>query len=345
MRMNNLGRTGLKVTELCLGTMTWGRQNTEDEAHAQIDYALDAGLNFMDTAEIYAIPPTKETYGKTESIIGNWFKKSGKRDKWILATKAAGGGSYWIRGGSVPGAKTLNEAVDGSLKRLQTDYVDLYQVHWPWRGHYHFESGWTFRPETQDKAKVEASLLEILQAMDALIKAGKVLHFGLSNESAWGICKWLQLADKHGLPRAASIQNEYNLLRRSFDHDLAELSHHEDVGLMAYSPLGAGVLSGKYLDGARPRGSRGDISNGMYRHNEYSEPAIRSYVNLAKDHGWDPNQMALAFVLSRPFTMSAILGATSIEQLKIDIAAADKPLDEETLGGIASLHRCYPRTL
>jgi len=345
MKLNELGRSGLQVTEICLGTMTWGRQNTEAEGHAQIDYALNAGINFMDTAEMYAIPPTPETYGKTETIIGNWFKKNGKRDKWILASKIGGGNTRWIRDGKRPDAKSLRVAVEDSLKRLQTDYIDLYQIHWPNRGHPHFENYWSYDPFKQDTDDSVANMLEVLQAADELIKEGKIRHLGVSNETAWGIMQYLKLAETHDLPRLVSTQNEYNLLRRLFDHDLAEVAHHEGVGLLAYSPLGAGVISGKYLDGALPAGTRGAITNGIYRHNEYSEPAIRCYVNLARDHGLDVNQMAISFCLSRKFMTSVIIGATSLEQLKTDIAAADVKLDDEVLRGIASIHRRYPRTV
>jgi len=345
MKKNKLGRTGIEVTEICLGTMTWGHQNTEADAHAQIDYALEQGINFMDTAEMYAVPPSAETFGKTETYIGSWFKKTGQRDKWILASKISGGHRPWVRNGDRPTISSMREAVEGSLKRLQTDHIDLYQIHWPWRGHYHFEGYWDYDPSTQDRETATAQLLEILEGADALIKEGKIRHLGLSNETAWGIMKYLGLSETHGLPRVASVQNEYSLLRRLFDHDLAEIAHHEDVGLLAYSPLGAGVISGKYLGGALPEGTRGAITGGIYRHNEFSEPAIRCYINLARDHGLDICQMALAFALSRPFLTSLIIGATSMDQLKSDIGAADIVLNEEALRGIAALNRRFPRTI
>jgi len=345
MKFNTLGRTDIKVSQICLGTMTWGRQNSELEAHEQIDYALEAGLNFMDTAEVYAIPPSAETYGKTEAIIGSWFKKTGKRDQWVLASKIGGGNTSWIRDGSRPSATTIRQALEGSLKRLQTDYIDVYQVHWPWRGHYHFENSWIYDPSSQNTEETLASMVEILETMNELIKEGKIRHFGLSNETAWGISQFTRLAEQHGLPRVVSVQNEYSVLRRLFDHDLAEVAQHENVGLLAYSALAAGAITGKYLDGAMPEGSRGSISGGLYRNNEFSEPAIRCYMNLARDHGLDVAQMAIAFVLSRPFLTSVIIGATSMEQLKTNIAAENIVLDSEVLRGIESIYRRYPRTI
>ncbi len=345
MKKNKLGRTDVEVTEICLGTMTWGQQNSEAEAHAQIDYALEQGVNFMDTAEMYAVPPSAETYGKTEEYIGSWFKNTGKRDQWVLASKMAGPGRPWVRDGARPTIATMREAVENSLKRLQTDHIDLYQIHWPTRGHYHFENYWDYDANIQNRETAVEQLQEILEGADTLIKEGKIRHLGLSNETAWGIMKYLSLSETHGLPRVVSVQNEYSLLRRLYDHDLAELSHHEDVGLLAYSPLAAGVISGKYLGGALPEGTRGAWTGGIYRHNEFSEPAIRCYMNLARDHGLDVCQMALAFALSRPFMTSVIIGATSMEQLKSDIGAADITLDEQALRGIASLHRRFPRTV
>lgn len=345
MKMNKLGRTDLNVSEICLGTMTWGGQNSEAEAHAQIDYALEQGINFMDTAELYAVPPTAETYGKTEEHIGTWLKKTGKRDKWIIATKVAGPGHDWIGGGKSISKAKITEAIEGSLQRLQTDYVDLYQLHWPNRGTYHFERSWTFDASTQPTQSTLDNMHEVLEALDGLVKAGKIRHFGLSNESGWGIMQYLRLSDQHNLPRPVSVQNEYSLLRRLFDLDLSEITRHEDVGLLAYSPLAAGALSGKYLDGAMPEGSRGAISKGMYRYSEYSAPAIRCYVNLARDHGLDPCQMAIAFCLTQFFMTSVIIGATSLDQLKTDIGGAGITLDEDVLQGIASIHRRYPRTI
>lgn len=345
MKFNNLGRTDVKVTEVCLGTMTWGRQNSEEDAHAQIDYALEAGINFMDTAEIYAIPTNPETYGKTESYIGSWFKKTGKRDQWILASKIVGSGPKWVRDGGPITKTSIREAIEGSLTRLQTDYIDLYQLHWPNRGHYHFDNSWTYDPSNQDTKDSLANMREVLETLNELVKEGKIRHVGLSNETAWGISQYLKIAEDNNLPRIASVQNEYSLLRRLFDHDLAEVTQHEQVGLLAYSALAAGALSGKYLNGAMPAGSRGDISGGIYRNNEFSQPAIRCYMNLARDHGLDVCQMAIAFVLSRPFLTSVIIGATTLDQLKVDIASADVTLNADVLRGIESIFRRYPRTI
>ena len=345
MKTRPLGRTGITVTELCLGTMTWGTQNTEAEGHTQIDRALDAGITFMDTAEVYAVPGTPQSYGSTETIIGNWFRATGKRDKWVLATKISGGPNQpWIRNGTHPNATTIRTALEDSLRRLKTDYVDLYQIHVPARGHFHFDRSWAFSAATQDKAAVAANLEEVLQTLGALVKEGKIRALGVSNDSAWGITHLVSLAERLGLPRLASVQNEYNLIRRHFDLDLAEVSHHEDVGLMAYSPLAAGTLTGKYLDGAVPPGSRADVQ-GMWRQNIHSEAAIAAYVDLARRHGLDPAQMAIAFCLTRPFMTSVIIGATKMEQLETNIAAASLTLAPEVLEGIETIHRRFPRPI
>lgn len=345
MKFNKLGRTGLEVSEICLGTMTWGHQNSEAEAHAQIDYALESGLNFIDTAEMYAVPPSAETYGKTEEMIGNWFKKTGKRDKWILASKVAGGGRPWVRDGAAPSGATVGIAVEDSLKRLQTDYLDLYQIHWPIRPHYNFENYWTFKPEANDPEKSRAHIAEMLEALSALVKQGKIRHIGISNETAWGLMQYLTIAEQRDLVRIASIQNEYSLLRRHFDHDLAETCLYEDVGLLAYSPLASGVLTGKYLDGAMPEGTRGQIMGGLFRNTENAQEMTRAYINLAKDHELDPIQMALAFCTSRPFMTSTIIGATSMDQLKTNIGAADVTLSAELLESIDILHRDQARPI
>jgi len=344
MKYKKLGRTDVEVSEICLGTMTWGNQNTEAEAHAQIEYALDRGINFIDTAEAYPIPPDARRRGRTEEYIGTWFKKTGKRDSWILASKVAGKGGI-ARNGRPIDKNSITEAVEESLRRLQTDHIDLYQLHWPNRGHYHFEGGWDFRPETQNHDETIANMRDVLETLDGLVRAGKIRHVGLSNESAWGIMQYLRLAEENGWPRIVSVQNEYSLLRRQYDLDLAELAHHEGIGLLAYSTLAAGAISGKYLDGAMPPGSRGAVSGGIWRHNEFSVPAIHCYINLARDYGLDVCQMAIAFALNRPFMTSVIIGATSMDQLKTDIAAADITLDADILRGIDALNRRFPRTL
>jgi aryl-alcohol dehydrogenase-like predicted oxidoreductase len=344
MKYNPLGRTGISVSEICLGTMTWGSQNSEQEAHEQLDYAFSQGVNFVDTAELYPTTPlSPETYGDTERFIGTWMKARGNRDKVVLASKVAGPGRPYIRGGAPMSRAGILQAIDDSLARLKTDYIDLYQLHWPNRGHYHFRNAWSYDPSKQDREKVAAELLEAVETVGDLMKAGKVRALGLSNETAWGTMQMLKHAEEKGLPRVASIQNEYNLLYRAYDLDLAELSHHEEVGLLAYSPLAAGLLTGKYLDGARPEGSRltknGDLGG---RYQPHQEPAVRAYVELAKENGIDPAQMALAFCLTRPFMASVIIGATSMEQLKTDIAAADLTLSADVMNGIRRIHRLYP---
>ncbi|MFC3703913.1 aldo/keto reductase [Devosia honganensis] len=345
MQFKTLGRTDLRVTDICLGTMTWGSQNTQDEGHAQIAMARDAGINFMDTAEVYAVPGSPQTSGRTETIIGNWFAAHKDRDRWVLATKIAGGGSAHIRGGRRPDAASLREALEGSLRRLQTDYVDLYQIHWASRGHYHFDNYWHYAPHEQDTGRVLADMEEVLDTLGALVREGKIRHFGVSNETAWGITQWLRLAHEKNLPRLVSVQNEYSLLRRIFDHDLAEISHHENVGLLAYSPLAAGLLTGKYFDGATPAGSRKDYQKGMWRLTEHSERAAKAYHEVAARHGLDPVQMAIAFCRSRPFVTSTLIGATSIDQLTTVLGAAELALSPAVLADIEAVHRRHPRPI
>ncbi|MEC9462377.1 MAG: aldo/keto reductase [Pseudomonadota bacterium] len=344
MKMNRLGRTDILISEICLGTMTWGSQNTREEAYEQMDYALDHGVNFFDTAELYPTTPlSAETYADTERLIGDWFEKTGKRDKVVLATKVAGPGRPYIREGKPITGAVVREAVDASLNRLKTDYIDLYQIHWPNRGHFHFRGAWSYNPFKQDRSKASADIAEILEALGDCVKAGKLKAIGLSNETTWGTQKYLTLAEAKGLPRVATIQNEYNLLYRHYDLDLAELSHHEDVGLLAYSPLAGGILSGKYLDGKKPAGSRGSINGGIGgRLVPQQEAATRAYVELARANGLDPSAMALAFCLTRPFMASVIIGATTMDQLKVNIGAADLKLSDEVLQEIAKIHRQYP---
>ncbi len=344
MKQNTLGRTDMSVSEICLGTMTWGTQNTEAEAHEQMDYAVEQGVNFFDTAELYPTTPVSaETQGRTEEHIGTWFQKTGKRKDIILATKVAGSGRDYIRGGREIDAASIREAVESSLTRLKTDYIDLYQVHWPNRGTYHFRGTWGFDASTQNTEKTLAEITEKLETLDELVKAGKIRAIGLSNESAWGTQKYIDIAEANSLPRVASIQNEYNLLYRPFDLDLAEVAHHENVGLLAYSPLAGGILTGKYQNGARPAGSRASINEHIGgRLQPLQEAPVKAYLELAYEHGIDPAQLAIAFTLSRPFMAASIIGATTMEQLKVDIAAADVKLSDEVLKGIADIHRQYP---
>lgn len=344
MKYNTLGRTGISVSEICLGTMTWGTQNTEAQAHEQMDYAIENGVNFFDTAELYPTTPVSaETQGLTEDYIGTWFEKTGKRSEVILATKIAGSGRPYIRNGRDIDAVGIREAVDTSLKRLRTDYIDLYQIHWPNRGTYHFRGVWGFDASGQDTNRTLAEINEKLETLGELVKAGKIRAIGLSNESAWGTQKYIDLAEAKGLPRVASIQNEYNLLYRSFDLDLAEVAHHENVGLLAYSPLAGGILTGKYQNGARPAGSRGTINTDIGgRLQPLQEVPVKAYLDLAAQHGLDAAQLAIAFTLTRPFMASCIIGATTMEQLKTDIAAKDVTLSDEVLKAVAAIHRQYP---
>jgi aryl-alcohol dehydrogenase-like predicted oxidoreductase len=348
MKFNPLGRTGISVSEICLGTMTWGSQNSEAEAFEQMDFAIDQGINFIDTAELYPTTPgTEENQGSTETIIGNWMQARANRDRIILATKAAGPGRPHLRGGSALDGKTMLTALDDSLARLKTDYVDLYQIHWPNRGHYHFRQAWHYHPEKQaPKAEIIDNIHQCLEALGRVVKAGKVRAIGLSNETVWGAMHFLKLADEHGLPRIASVQNEYNLLYRPHDLDFAELSHHEDVGLLAYSPLAAGLLTGKYLGGAKPAGSRASINGDLAgRLQPHQEPAVRAYLDIASRAGLSLPAMAIAWVRTRPFTTSAIIGATSMEQLKTAIRAKDVTIDEALAKEIRSVIRQYPMAI
>lgn len=343
MQYRILGKTDLKVSLIGLGTMTWGRQNSQDEGFEQMDYALERGINFFDTAEMYAIPPTAETYGKTETIIGNWFAARNNRDKVILASKIAGPGLAWIRQGKNRiDRKNIVEAVEASLKRLQTDYIDLYQLHWPNRGSYHFGQSWGYDPNF-NPSEIEENFLETLQTLDELIKAGKIRHVGLSNETAWGTMKWLQLAEQHNLPRMMSIQNEYSLLCRYFEPDLHELALAEQCGLLAWSPLTRGMISGKYLEGKMPEGSRLSIETRKeHRARPQTDAAIRAYIELAQAHNIDVCQMAIAFVNSRPFVTSTLIGATTMEQLETDIDAIDMTLSKELLAAIEMVREDHP---
>jgi len=343
MEYRLLGSSGIKVSAICLGTMTWGKQNTQAEGFEQIDYALDQGINFIDTAELYAVPPEAETYGATETIIGNWLKQSGRRDEIILASKVCGPTDWCphIREGkSRLDRKNMFAAVDESLKRLQTDYLDLYQVHWPDRTTNYFGKLGFEAPEEES----DIPILDTLQALAELVKSGKVRHIGISNETAWGAMRYLHLSETMGLPRIISIQNPYNLLNRSYEIGLAEVSYREQVGLLAYSPLAFGTLSGKYVDGTMPEGSR--LSLFSDRYSRYSNPegisATQRYVELARRHGINPAQMALAFVNSRPFVASNIIGATTLEQLKENIDSIQIPLSDELLADIEAIHTSQP---
>jgi len=323
--------------------MTWGWQNTQDEGFEQMDYALEHGINFFDTAEMYAIPPSEERYGTTETIIGNWFASRSNRDKVILASKIAGPGLPWIReGNNYINKENIIQAVEDSLTRLKTDYIDLYQLHWPNRGSYHFGKTWGFNPKFNPKIE-EDNFVEVLHTLQGLIQEGKIRHAGLSNETAWGISKWLQLAKEHNLPRMASIQNEYSLLCRHFEPDLSEIALHEDCGLLAWSPLARGILSGKYLNGARPEGARLTMeTRPEHRVGEAIDNSTEKYIDLAQRNNLDPCQMALAYVNSRPFVSSTLIGATTIEQLKSNIDSISVTLSDEVLNEIEEIRRTQP---
>jgi aryl-alcohol dehydrogenase-like predicted oxidoreductase len=340
MELRQLGRTDLHVSAICLGTMTWGQQNTEAEGHAQMDYALGQGINFFDTAEVYSIPPAPETQGSTERIIGSWFKARGNRDKIILATKVAGRGEMtWLRGAPTElNASNILAAVEGSLKRLQTDYIDLYQLHWPDRPLPLFaDRTTTFRSLNEGP---ENPIEEIIEVLGRLVKDGKVRHIGLSNETSWGTMRFLGAAEAGKGPRVVSIQNAYNLLNRTFEIGLAEIALREQVGLLAYSPLAQGYLTGKYQRGARPAGARTTLFGRGQRYEKPGvETAIDKYLDLAREFGLDPAQMALAFVTSRPFVTSNIIGATTLEQLKTDIDSVYVKLAPDIEKRIDALHQ------
>ncbi|WP_395664687.1 aldo/keto reductase [Methylocella sp.] len=341
MELRRLGRTDLKVSAICLGTMTWGQQNDEADGHAQLDYAFGHGVNFLDTAEMYAIPPKPETQGTTERIIGSWLAARKNRDKVILATKVSGRGSAnWLREGGATtelDAKNIRFAVEGSLRRLQTDYIDLYQLHWPDRPLPLFaERTTTFHGLRRGpEHPIEATL----EALDDLVRAGKVRHVGLSNETSWGTMRFLAAAEAGRGPRVASIQNAYNLVNRTFEIGLAEIALREDVGLLAYSPLAQGYLTGKYQGGARPPGARTTLFGRGQRYEKPGvEEAIDAYLALAREFGLDPAQMALAFVTSRPFVTSNIIGATTMAQLEADIASIDVNIPPELEDRINAIH-------
>ncbi len=344
MRQIRLGATDLGVSAICLGTMTWGTQTPEDGAHDQIDLAAERGVNFMDTAEMYPVNPIrKETVGRTEEIIGNWIAKGGRRDDWVIATKIAGEGGLARDKDEVIDGPTIRKALEASLRRLRTDHVDLYQFHWPNRGSYMFRQNWAYDPSKQDRAAVIANMEDCLATLSALVAEGKIRHWGLSNESAWGMAQWLRLADQGAGPRPASIQNEYSLLCRLYDTDLAELGHNEAVTLLAFSPAGAGLLSGKYAGDVIPAGSRREQNPNLGgRITPRVWEAVSAYLGIAARAGLDPVQMALAWTLTRPFPIVPIAGATTCGQLENALVAADLTLGEDVLAEIAAAHKAHP---
>ena len=345
MKYRKLGTTGLDVSVICLGTMTFGEQNTQQDGFDQMDYAFERGVNFFDTAELYAVMPRKETYGKTEEIIGNWFKEKQNRDKIILASKIASksDGLEWIRGGAEKlgfDKANMNAAIDASLKRLKTEYIDLYQLHWPERKIPRFGQ----LDYKYDPADNWTSIEEVLYNLNELVKAGKILHVGLSNETPWGMMKFLQVSKEKNLPRMMSIQNVYSLVNRVFDIAHSEVSIAENLGLLAYSPLAGGRLSGKYIGGANPKNARYTLWPRRFsrHHTERGEIAIEKYVNLSKKYGIAPSTFANAFVNNRPFVTSNIIGATSMDQLKENIDSIDIVLSDETFLEIEDIHLANP---
>jgi len=343
MRTIPLGSTDIEVSQLCLGTMTFGTQTSEADAHAQLDASLDAGINFVDTAEAYPVNPmTAETAGLTETIIGNWIAESGRRDDIVLATKVAGQGGT-KRNGAPISAEGIREAVEGSLQRLQTDYIDLYQLHWPNRGLYAFRRNWSYDPSSQVKAETIEHMESVLGELKAQVDAGRIRHVGLSNETAWGTMQWLSAAERVGGPRMETVQNEYSLMYRLYDTDMAEVSHNEQVTLLAYSPLAVGLLTGKYTGGAVPELSRMTLSPELGgRRNDRSIEIAQKYVDIAHRHGLHPVHMALAFVCQRPYPVSPIFGATNIDQLQVILDGKDVVLSDEVSAEIASVWRGNP---
>ena len=345
MKYRKLGHTDIEVSLIGLGTMTWGEQNTEADAHEQLDFALSQGVNLVDTAEMYPVPPKAETQGRTEAYIGSWLARTRRRNEIVLASKVSGPSNDPKRPGHIRDGNTrldrknLTEALDASLKRLQTDYLDLYQLHWPDRSTTTF--GRRGYPWKNDSHTVPIE--ETLGVLQDFVKAGKVRHVGVSNETPWGVAQYLKFAETRDLPRIVSIQNPYNLLNRTYENGLSEFSHLEGVGLLAYSPLAMGVLAGKYLDGARPEGARLTL---FTRFDRYSNPQAQSaaaeYVKVARDHGLSPATMALAFVNQQPFVTSNLIGATRLDQLKENIASVEVELSEDVLEAIQAVHRKQP---
>ncbi len=348
MLYSPLGRSGIDVSRVCLGIMTWGMQNSQTDADKQIAYALDKGVNFIDTAEMYAVPPSPDTYGKTEEIIGNWLARNkDKRDNLVIATKIAGNGLPWVRDAGDITRQAIVDAVDASLKRLQTDVIDLYQLHWPNRTSPHFGKQWPgmVRFSEADTEQDIAGMLDILEALNDCVKAGKIKHCGLSDDTPWGISQYLRLSEQHNLPRMVSIQNEFSLLHAKDWPYLIEQCIHEDIAYLPWSPLGGGMLSGKYLNGARPEGSRWTLMqrNGLFRDTVLSEQAIRTYVDIANSQQLTPAQLALAWCNQVEGVTSTIIGATTLAQLKDNIAAFSLTLSNTVMNEINAVLKQYPQ--
>ncbi len=344
MKMLSLGRTDIQVTDWCLGTMTYGNQTPQADAHRQLDMAIDAGINFIDTAEAYPVNPiSAETVGRSEEIVGNWLNSSGRRDDVVVATKVSGNNPGWIRDGRGYDGDIIREAVDSSLMRLQTDVIDLYQMHWPDRGSYMFRQNWTYDPSGQNRVQTMDHMMDVLTALDDMVKAGKIRAIGMSNESAWGMTQWMRLADENGLPRMASVQNEYSLMCRLYDTDMAEMAVNEDATLLSFSPLACGLLTGKYQGGAVPDASRMSLNPEMGgRMTERTLPVAQVYLDLAATHGLDPVHMAMAWQRTRPFPVSAIFGATTTAQLEHLLAGKDVTLSDEICEQINLANKANP---
>jgi aryl-alcohol dehydrogenase-like predicted oxidoreductase len=341
MKFKKLGTTDIDVSLICLGTMTWGTQNSEKDAFEQMDYSLDQGVNFFDTAEIYSVPPTPESYGKTEKMIGNWFEKRKNREKIILASKVAGHGCEWIRGGGNNFTeKKIGEAIDESLKRLKTDYIDLYQLHWPERNTNYFGT----RDYKHDEKESDWNNFEsILQALDKYIKSGKIRYVGMSNETPYGLSRYLELSKNKNLPRMMSVQNPYSLVNRTYEVGMSEISIREKCGLLVYYPLAAGALSGKYRNGEMPKNTRMSLFKGWERHlNPLAMKAYDEYYKLSKECKITMVQLAQAFVNSRPFVTSNIIGATTMDQLRENIKSVDIELTVEMMDKINLIHNNNP---
>ena len=342
MKYKNLSNTDLKVSLICLGTMTWGEQNTLDEGFEQMDYSVERGINFFDTAELYAIPPKEKTYGKTEEIIGNWFEKRKNRKKIILASKIAGPGLSWIRGGGAQySEKSIETALNDSLKRLKTDYIDLYQLHWPERNTNYFGD---LDYEHKNNEKKWNSFESILRVLKKFTDQGKIRYIGLSNETPWGFLKFLQIAKEENLPKVVSVQNPYNLINRTYEIGMSEISIRENAGLLAYSPLAVGYLTGKYRNKQVPKNSRLDLFYHNYPryHNERTYEAVDEYFKIAQKHKMTLTQLSLAFVNSRDFLTSNIIGATTMTQLKENIDSMDISLNQNIIEEINSVHENNP---
>ena len=342
MKFKKLGNTNLDVSLICLGTMTYGEQNTESEGFEQMDYALEKGINFFDTAELYAIPPKQKTYGKTEEIIGNWFTKRNNRKKIILATKIAGPGLKWIRGGGEQfSKKSIQESVENSLRRLKTDYIDLFQLHWPERNTNYFGD---LNYEHEENEKKWNDFKDILKTFKKLIDQGKIRFIGLSNETPWGFSKFLQIAEQENLPRVVSVQNPYSLVNRSYEIGMSEISIRESAGLLAYSPLAAGYLTGKYRNNQIPKNSRMDLFYNNYPryHNTRTYDAVDEYFKIAQKYKLTLTQLSQAFVNSRDFVTSNIIGATTMKQLKENVESISISLDSKIVDEINFVHEKIP---